>query len=130
MSLSHYVNSALIMLKLKKEKKRTHTISLSPFFFLFSQKNMEINGRWFTDNKTKRTLLFKGVNLGGGTKLPVGIASHERQGYWVDYDRHITFVGRPFPLEEADEHLQRLVNLGFNLLRFIITWEAVEHEGP
>lgn len=91
---------------------------------------MELNGRWFTDNKTKRTLLFKGVNLGGGTKLPVGITSHEREGYWVDYDRHITFVGRPFPLEEADEHLQRLVNLGFNLLRFIITWEAVEHEGP
>ncbi|KAI7895421.1 glycoside hydrolase superfamily [Mucor mucedo] len=91
---------------------------------------MELNGRWFTDTKTKQTLLFKGVNVGGGTKLPVGISSHDRQGYWVDYDRHISFVGRPFPLEEADEHLQRLVNLGFDLLRFIITWEAVEHEGP
>lgn len=91
---------------------------------------MELNGRWFTDCKTKRTILFKGVNLGGGTKLPVGIASHDRHGYWVDYDRNVSFVGRPFPIEEADEHLQRLVNLGFNLLRFIITWEAVEHKGP
>ncbi|KAG2235046.1 hypothetical protein INT48_008969 [Thamnidium elegans] len=91
---------------------------------------MELNGRWFIDGKTKRTILFKGVNLGGGTKLPNGISSHERDGYWVDYDRNVSFVGRPFPLDEADEHLQRLVNLGFNLLRFIITWEAVEHEGP
>ncbi|KAI9486717.1 MAG: glycoside hydrolase superfamily [Benjaminiella poitrasii] len=91
---------------------------------------MELNGRWFSDPKTKRTVLFKGINLGGGTKLPVGIPSHERNGYWVDYDRKVNFVGRPFPLDETDEHLQRLVNYGFNLLRFIITWEAVEHEGP
>lgn len=91
---------------------------------------MELNGRWFTDPKTNRTILFKGVNLGGGTKLPVGNTSHERNGYWVDYDRQVSFIGRPFPLEEADQHFARLANLGFNLLRFIVTWEAVEHKGP
>ncbi|CEP14123.1 hypothetical protein [Parasitella parasitica] len=91
---------------------------------------MDLNGRWFTDKKTNRTILFKGVNLSGGTKLPVGLPSHQRHGYWVDYDRKVSFVGRPFPIEEADEHLQRLVDLGFNLLRFVVTWEAIEHEGP
>ncbi|KAK4510296.1 Proteasome subunit beta type-1 [Mucor velutinosus] len=91
---------------------------------------MELNGPWFTDKKTNRTVLFKGVNLSGGTKLPVGMPSHQRHGYWVDYDRRVSFVGRPFPLDEADEHLQRLVSLGFNLLRCVVTWEAIEHEGP
>lgn len=91
---------------------------------------MDLNGPWFTDKKTNRTVLFKGVNLSGGTKLPVGIPSHQRHGYWVDYDRKVSFVGRPFPLDEADEHLQRLESLGFNLLRFVVTWEAIEHEGP
>ncbi|OBZ81266.1 hypothetical protein A0J61_10685 [Choanephora cucurbitarum] len=91
---------------------------------------MELNGRWFIEPKTKRTVLFKGVNVSGGTKLPIGIPSHERNGFWVDYDRKISFVGKPFPLDEADKHLKRFVNLGFNLLRFLVTWEALEHEGP
>lgn len=91
---------------------------------------LELNGRWFVEPETKRTVLFKGINLGAGTKLPVGITSHDRNSYWVDYDRYVSFVGRPFPLNEADEHLQRLSDFGFNLLRFVITWEAIEHEGP
>jgi hypothetical protein len=91
---------------------------------------IDLNGPFFVDKETKRTLLFHGINVGGGAKLPVGVPSHSRQGFWVDYDRKVTFVGRPFPLEEADLHFQRLVSLGFNLVRFVITWEAIEHEGP
>ncbi|KAI8338587.1 glycoside hydrolase superfamily [Chlamydoabsidia padenii] len=91
---------------------------------------IELNGPWFVDKDTNRTVFFHGINVGGGAKLPVGFPSHARHGYWLDYDRKVTFVGRPFPLEEADLHLQRLVSLGFNLLRFIVTWEAIEHEGP
>ncbi|KAG1436489.1 hypothetical protein G6F56_013538 [Rhizopus delemar] len=91
---------------------------------------MELNGPWFIDENTKRTILFKGINLSGGAKLPNGIPSQERNGYWVDYDSNVNFVGRPFPLNEADEHLSRLVNYGFNLIRFVITWEAIEHKGP
>lgn len=103
---------------------------LSLSIYIYNKQEMDLNGPWFTDKKTNRTVLFKGVNLSGGTKLPVGMPSHQRHGYWVDYDRKVSFVGRPFPLDEADEHLQRLVNLGFNLLRFVVTWEAIEHEGP
>lgn len=91
---------------------------------------IELDGPWFIDKETNRTVFLHGINVGGGAKLPVGFPSHARSGYWVDYDRKVSFVGRPFPLEEADRHFQRLVSLGFNLLRFIVTWEAIEHEGP
>jgi hypothetical protein len=44
--------------------------------------------------------------------------------------KRVDFVGRPLALEEADEHLGRLRSWGMTFLRFLVTWEAVEHEGP
>ncbi|HAP54411.1 MAG TPA: hypothetical protein DCQ16_00210, partial [Spirochaetaceae bacterium] len=32
--------------------------------------------------------------------------------------------------EEADEHFARLSSWGQRFLRLLVTWEAVEHEGP
>jgi hypothetical protein len=42
----------------------------------------------------------------------------------------VSFVGRPFPLSEADEHFRRLRHWGLTTLRLLTTWEAVEHAGP
>ncbi|KAF9425926.1 hypothetical protein BGZ76_003018, partial [Entomortierella beljakovae] len=86
-------------------------------------------GPWFKD-KTGRTLALRGVNLSGSSKLPMGVLSHERNGLLDDDGVNVSFVGRPFPLEETDEHLTRLKLWGFNMLRFIVTWEAIEHAGP
>ncbi|KAM6495075.1 Glycoside hydrolase superfamily, partial [Amanita muscaria] len=42
----------------------------------------------------------------------------------------VTFVGQLFPFEEAHGHFSRLRRWGFTFLRFIVTWEAIEHHGP
>ncbi|MDP9379952.1 MAG: cellulase family glycosylhydrolase [Chloroflexota bacterium] len=86
-------------------------------------------GPWFKD-AADRTLLLRGVNLGGSTKVPYtpNGATHIKEGF---YDhRNVSFVGRPFPIEEADEHLGRLRSWGLTFLRLLTTWEAVEHAGP
>lgn len=90
---------------------------------------IRIDGAWFKDEHG-RTLLLRGVNLGGSSKVPFhpNGASHLRDGFY--HHRDVSFVGRPFPLSEADEHFARLKAWGLSFLRFLIPWEAIEHAGP
>ena len=44
--------------------------------------------------------------------------------------RDVSFIGRPFPLAEAEEHFRRLRDWGLSFTRFLVSWEAVEHRGP
>ncbi|MGD1991730.1 MAG: cellulase family glycosylhydrolase [Anaerolineae bacterium] len=88
---------------------------------------IHVDGTQFKD-EFGRTLMLRGVNLGGSSKVPFGRATHIREGF---YDhRNVSFVGRPFPLDEADEHFARLRAWGLTFLRFLVTWEAIEHAGP
>ncbi|MGD8474700.1 MAG: glycosyl hydrolase family 5, partial [Anaerolineae bacterium] len=89
---------------------------------------MQIDGSGFKD-RNGRTLILRGVNLGGSSKVPYPHgATHVREGFFEHRD--VSFVGRPFPLEEADEHFARVRAWGFTFLRLLTTWEAIEHAGP
>ena len=81
-------------------------------------------GTKFVDNEG-RTLTLRGVNL-GGAKLPAGYRSDQSEEAGDD----ASYIGRPFPLSEAAEHLGRLRAWGFNIVRLSVTWDALEHAGP
>jgi hypothetical protein len=90
---------------------------------------MHIRGNTFVD-EFERSLILRGVNLGGDSKIPLRPdgRTHVRENF---YDgRSVSFVGRPFPLAEADDHFSRLARWGQRFIRFLVTWEAIEHEGP
>src|SRR5882757_679939 len=82
----------------------------------------------FVDREGRHVIL-RGLNVGGDCKVPYPDGGTQHPGDFGDH-RSVSFVGRPFPLEEADEHLGRIAGWGFNVIRLLVTWEAVEHAGP
>jgi hypothetical protein len=91
--------------------------------------HLHIHKQWFVDEHGRRTLL-RGVNFTAASKLPAipDGATHIKTDFH-DH-REVSFVDHPIPLNECEEHFSRLKHWGFNCLRLLITWEALEHAGP
>jgi hypothetical protein len=70
---------------------------------------------FFWDREGARVRL-KGINLSGAAKTP----SPQTDSY----------EDVPFSVEDADTHFCRLKGLGFNAIRFLVTWDAIERKGP
>lgn len=85
-----------------------------------------------------RTLFLRGINLASSAKTPVGQPGHKLQGFWEGAESgNVSFVNRVLDLDidsndeaSADTHLRRLRSWGFNSLRYVVTWESLEHDGP
>ena len=77
-----------------------------------------------------RTMYLRGINLSGSSKVPYDpyLPTHVREDFFAGDS--VSFVGRPFPLDEAERHFARLKAWGFHFARLIVTWEAIEHAGP
>ena len=73
-----------------------------------------------------RTIMVRGVNLTGSSKMPTKPELASEQGTREFYDHaNITFVGRPFATEDAYEHFQRLSKWGLTFCRLLVPWEAL-----
>jgi len=90
---------------------------------------MQIKNNFIHDNEG-RVLILRGVNLGGDSKIPFCAPGSEEEPESLNTQNKVSFVGRPFPVEEAESHFRRLKKAGMTFLRLIVTWEAIEHEGP
>lgn len=83
-----------------------------------------------------RKRVLKGINVDSAMKFPTKPSMPSYEGNSLDPDSvffdgdNVSFVGRPFPLEEAELHLNRIKSWGFNVIRYLLTWEAIEHAGP
>ncbi|KAK5995686.1 Glucosylceramidase [Cladobotryum mycophilum] len=77
-----------------------------------------------------RQVVLRGINVAGDSKLP----SEPNQPSHIGNDffdgDSVKFHQRPFSKEDAPMHFARIKRFGFNTIRYIFTWEALEAAGP
>jgi hypothetical protein len=79
---------------------------------------------------TRTDVVEHGINCAADAKFPAtpDLPSHVSEKFF-DGD-NVSFVNRPFSLDDAATHFSRLRGWGYNTIRYIFTWEAIEHAGP
>ena len=90
---------------------------------------LHIDGRTFRDTENREVTL-RGINVAADAKFPASpdVPSTTPDHFFEGDD--LSFVGRPFTIAEAHTHFSRLKRWGYNTMRYIFTWEAIEHAGP
>ena len=69
----------------------------------------------------RRYVTIHGVNLSGSTKFPTTEVFPD-----VGTEGEISYVGKPFPADEAHAWFAQIAGLGFNAVRLLAIWEAIE----
>ncbi|KAG6011062.1 hypothetical protein E4U21_000093 [Claviceps maximensis] len=77
-----------------------------------------------------RQVVLRGINIAGDSKLPSepNQPSHIAKNFF-DGDE-VKFHERPFSTQDAPVHFARIKRYGFNTIRYLFTWEAIESAGP
>ncbi|EZF33803.1 hypothetical protein H109_01591 [Trichophyton interdigitale MR816] len=90
---------------------------------------LRVEGNVFRDPHNREVIL-RGINLDATAKYPriPDVPSHEINGFFDADD--VSFVNRPFTLEDSHTHFSRLKKWGYNHIRYVFMWEAIEHAGP
>lgn len=88
-----------------------------------------VDGRLLKDS-SGRSITLRGVNFGGNFKLPSKPDGRTHIGSHFFEADHVNFVDELFTPDVLDSHCHRIKAYGFNVVRLIVTWEAIEHEGP
>ncbi|KAI9800228.1 MAG: hypothetical protein M1825_004212 [Sarcosagium campestre] len=90
---------------------------------------LTIDGRVIRDSHG-RQITIHGINVAGDAKNPArpDLPSHVADEFFDGDD--VSFVDRPFAVSDAHMHFSRLRGWGYNTIRWVFTWEAIEHAGP
>lgn len=90
---------------------------------------LEIEDGQFRDSKGRQVML-RGLNVAADAKLPSkpNQPSHVPDQFF-DGD-NVKFHERPFTKDDAHVHFARIKRYGFNTIRYVFTWEAIEAAGP
>lgn len=118
----------------KKEDEEDLPVSTNQDYAACKRLETDGLGNIVKPDGSKITL--KGINVDLAMKLPFTPNMSSHMGCANDPNsiffegETVSFVGRPFPLEEAEAHFHRIKSWGYNTIRYLITWEALEHLGP
>ncbi|KAK7210465.1 hypothetical protein V2G26_017643 [Clonostachys chloroleuca] len=77
-----------------------------------------------------RQVVLRGINVAGDAKLPSEPEQPSNVGDDFFDGDNVSFHKRPFAADDAHVHFSRLKRFGFNTIRYVFTWEAIESGGP